>query len=223
VAQNRRRCNTGKSVKNKEIHRKWNPRLAVFQTVAVKRIKLSDPDDSSNVIRDIDSHRTKKPTRTEAQRDSSADLQTGRNIVGLQLQLRMGTVPKKQAYVFHELKPDNKQIHTSTILFRCPVPESLINSVRTGASIVDDFATLFWTWFPSGRPPGLVVRTTFFRSIQRIRVRHPVRCSNGMGNRSRPAQNRRFRSVAEHSHLRAIPANIWQQQARRYNYRYRCR
>ncbi|VEU36354.1 unnamed protein product [Pseudo-nitzschia multistriata] len=37
VAQNRRRCNTGKSPENKEIHWKRGPQLSLFQNVAVKR------------------------------------------------------------------------------------------------------------------------------------------------------------------------------------------
>jgi len=166
VAQNRRRCNTGKSSKDREIHRKRNPQVALFQTVAVKRVKLSDsdsdPDDSSNANANANTHantRYRLAPYEEADEDGNATrficrFSNGEETLSVfNFNYEWASYRKKQTYVFHERESDNKQIHTSTILFRCPVPKSLINSVRTGESVVDDFATLFLDLVPIRTPP----------------------------------------------------------------------
>jgi hypothetical protein len=48
---------------------------------------------------------------------------------------------------------DNKQIHTSQLMFKCPVPEHLVETVRSGASVQDDWATLFVDLIPIRTPP----------------------------------------------------------------------
>lgn len=48
---------------------------------------------------------------------------------------------------------DNKSIHTSQLIFQCPVPESLVDIVREGTSVVEDQATLFVSLVPIRTPP----------------------------------------------------------------------
>lgn len=150
VAQNRRRCNTGKSKENKEIHRKRGPQLSLFQTVAVKRI--SSPDDSSGT-------RYRLSTHEEADEDGVATrficrFSTGEETLSVfNFSYEWSAYRKRQSVMFHEDQADNKQIQTSQLLFRCPVPESLVETVRTGESVKNDFATLFVDLVPIRTPP----------------------------------------------------------------------
>jgi len=150
VAQNRRRCNTGRSAKNKEIHRRRGPQLSLFENVAVKRVRNSDSD--SGIRYRLSSHE-------EADEDGTATrficrFSNGEETLSVfNFSYEWASVRKRQSYMFHEHESDNKQIHTSQLLFRCPVPESLVESVRTGASVVDDFATIFFDLVPIRTPP----------------------------------------------------------------------
>jgi len=149
VAQNRRRCNTGKSPANKEIHRKRGPQLSLFQNVAVKRIE--DPDSTSTRYR-LASHE-------EADEDGMATrficrFSNGEETLSVfNFSYEWASHRKRQNVVFHENDSDNKQIHTSQLLFRCPVPESLVETVRMGESVKDDYATLFFDLVPIRTPP----------------------------------------------------------------------
>eukprot|EP00536_Pseudo-nitzschia_multiseries_P008352 jgi/Psemu1/197812/e_gw1.210.15.1 len=154
VAQNRRRCNTGKSAKNKEIHRKRGPQLALFENVPVKRLSdsHSDSDSASGTRYRLSSHE-------EADEDGAATrficrFSNGEETLSVfNFSYEWAAFRKRQQYMFHEFESDNKQIHSSQLLFRCPVPESLVESVRTGASVVDDFATIFFDLVPIRTPP----------------------------------------------------------------------
>jgi hypothetical protein len=149
VAQNRRRCNTGKSPENKEIHRKRGPQLSLFQNVAVKR--TSDSDSTTPRYR-LASHE-------EADEDGVATrficrFSNGEETLSVfNFSYEWASFRKNQRVIFHELESDNKQIHTSQLLFRCPVPESLVETVRTGESVKDDYATIFMDLVPIRTPP----------------------------------------------------------------------
>jgi len=149
VAQNRRRCNTGKSGRNKEIHRKRGPQLALFQNAAVKRIRY--PGSTSTRYR-LSSHE-------EADEDGIATrficrFSNGEETLSVfNFSYEWASYRKRQQVIFHENESDNKQIHTSQLLFRCPVPESLVETVRTGASVKDDYATIFMDLVPIRTPP----------------------------------------------------------------------
>jgi len=149
VAQNRRRCNTGKSPENKEIHRKRGPQLSLFENVAVKRV--SEPGSTDTRYR-LSSHE-------EADEDGTATrficrFSNGEETLSVfNFSYEWASHRKRQRVMFHEDESDNKQIHTSQLLFQCPVPESLIETVRTGASVIDDYATIFMDLVPIRTPP----------------------------------------------------------------------
>lgn len=149
VAQNRRRCNTGKSPRDKEIHRKRGPQLSLFQNVAVKRVRGPD----------FTTPRYRLASHEEADDDGTATrficrFSNGEETLSVfNFSYEWASYRKKQNVIFHESESDNKQIHTSQILFRCPVPKTLTETVRTGASVRDDFATLFMDLVPIRTPP----------------------------------------------------------------------
>lgn len=149
VAQNRRRCNTGKSPTNKEIHRKRGPQLSLFQNAAVKRIQ--DPDSKSTRYR-LASHEEADEDGTETRficRFSNGE----ETLSVFNFSYEWAAYRKRQSVIFHEHDSDNKQIHTSQLLFRCPVPESLVETVRKGGSIINDSATIFMDLIPIRTPP----------------------------------------------------------------------
>jgi len=59
---------------------------------------------------------------------------------------------KRQKHTF-KIDDDVKSVHTSQLIFRCPVPKSLQEKVRSGESVVNDFATLFVDVIPIRTPP----------------------------------------------------------------------
>jgi len=56
-----------------------------------------------------------------------------------------------------------KSVHLTQFLFRCPVPEHLIESVRTGESVKDDWATIFVDIIPIRTPPRYGVSSEFLQ------------------------------------------------------------
>ncbi len=149
VAQNRRRCNTGKSEENKEIHRKRGPQLSLFQSVAVKQI--NGPDSPTPQYR-LASHEEADEAGMETRficRFSNGE----ETLSVFNFSYEWSAYRKRQRYMFHEFESDNKQLQTSQLLFRCPVPDSLVETVRTGSSVVDDFATIFMDLVPIRTPP----------------------------------------------------------------------
>ncbi len=149
VAQNRRRCNTGKSPENKEIHRKRGPQLSLFQSVAVK--KIDSPDSASSQYR-LASHEEADEEGMETRficRFSNGE----ETLSVFNFSYEWASHRKRQQVIFHEHESDNKQIHTSQLLFKCPVPDSLVDTVRTGESVVDDYATIFMDLVPIRTPP----------------------------------------------------------------------
>jgi hypothetical protein len=61
---------------------------------------------------------------------------------------------KNHKQTFTELgKWDLKSLHTTQLVFQCPVPAHLQQTVREGSSVVDDFATMFVDIIPIRTPP----------------------------------------------------------------------
>ena len=60
---------------------------------------------------------------------------------------------KGYKYTFTEEGFDNHMIWSSQLQFKCPVPPSLVETVKSGSSVVDDHATLFVDVVPIRTPP----------------------------------------------------------------------
>ena len=58
-----------------------------------------------------------------------------------------------------------KSVHLSQFLFRCPVPEHLIETVRSGDSVKDDRASLFVDVIPIRTPPRYGRANQFFQPM----------------------------------------------------------
>ena len=153
VAQNKRRCKTGRSSKEKEIYQHLAPQVALFQHVSVKRIHQAGDKDSSST-----STRYRLASHDEADQDGMATrficrFSNGEETLSVfNFSYEWASHRKRQRVVFHKNETDNKQIHTSQLLFRCPVPASLVETVRTGTSVVEDWATIFLDIIPIRTP-----------------------------------------------------------------------
>ncbi|KAG7349255.1 glycosyltransferase family 92 protein [Nitzschia inconspicua] len=150
VAQNKRRCRTGTTEKEKKIAAHMAPQVALFQHVAVKRIK----DDNSN-----EEPRYRLTGHEDADEDGMATrficrFSNGEETLSIfNFSYEWASYRKKMRQMFHKDGRDNKQIHTSQLLFQCPVPESLVETIRTGVSVINDYATLFVDIVPIRTPP----------------------------------------------------------------------
>ena len=159
VAQNKRRCHTGTTPAEKEILHHTEPQAALFQQLAVKRItdqngetryQLTDHDNA-----DPDGMATRficrfKPTMQET-------------LSVYNINYEYTAWRKGQKGMFTKEGRDNKSIFTSQLLFQCPVPEDLQETIRTGTSVQpNDMATIFVDVIPMRTPVRYTSPNIFF-------------------------------------------------------------
>eukprot|EP00546_Thalassionema_frauenfeldii_P003381 CAMPEP_0178935780 /NCGR_PEP_ID=MMETSP0786-20121207/24748_1 /TAXON_ID=186022 /ORGANISM="Thalassionema frauenfeldii, Strain CCMP 1798" /LENGTH=639 /DNA_ID=CAMNT_0020613991 /DNA_START=370 /DNA_END=2286 /DNA_ORIENTATION=+ len=146
VAQNKRRCDTGKNEKDRKIIMERQPQLSLFQHVPVKRVKDGRYSLSSHEEADPDGVETRficrfKPTGEET-------------LSRFNLNYDYVAYRKSHKQLFtKEGRWDIKSLHTSQLLFQCPVPDHLQKQVSDGSSVINDFATLFVDIVPIRTPP----------------------------------------------------------------------
>ena len=155
VAQNKRRCKTGKSDKEKEIYLRLSAQVSLFQHVPVKRL---DQSGSTTATATGSTTRYRLASHEDADDDGMQTrficrFSNGEETLSVfNFSYEWASFRKKQLVMFHEDTSDNKQIHTSQLLFRCPVPKALVEKIRTGSSVKDDFATIFLDIVPIRTP-----------------------------------------------------------------------
>lgn len=146
VAQNKRRCKTGS--KERDIMAFMAPQAALFQHVSVRRVqvdgvtryKLASHEDA-----DSDGLATRficrfKPSMQETLSEYNFDYD-------------WTSVRKRYRVSFAEDEGGIKQIHTTQLIFRCPVPTKLQSIIRDGSSVKDDWASLFVDLIPIRTAP----------------------------------------------------------------------
>lgn len=148
VAQNKRRCKTGKN--EQDILKAMQPQAALFQHVPVQRVKVKRDNATRYKIvpyeqADPDGITTRficrfKPTMQETLSVHNFDYD-------------WTSYRKRYKNSFSPEDGGIKSIHTTQLIFRCPVPEDLQESIRTGASVKDDWATLFVDLITIRTPP----------------------------------------------------------------------
>jgi len=150
VAENRRRCHTGTTDKELEILFKTQPSAALFQHVPVKRIHEEGQQEpryrlSSHEEADPDGVATRFICRFKPSMEETLSV--------FNFDYDWAAHRKKQKATFKFEDGGIKSVHTAQLLFKCPVPESLQEKIRTGETIVDDFATIFLDLIPIRTPP----------------------------------------------------------------------
>jgi hypothetical protein len=153
VAKNKRRCHTGTTPDEMEILEHMAPQVALFQHVPLRKTDNNNNSSSRSPRFRLASHEEADPesiaTRFICRFQPSGEITFSEfnndyEWVGYRKRLKK---------MFNENGRDNKQIHTSQLLFKCPIPPSLVDLVQTGASVVDDWATLFVDLIPVRTPP----------------------------------------------------------------------
>lgn len=154
VAQNKRRCRTGTTKADVAAVRKFEPQITLFQHVPIKRLdKTTTAEEqryrlASHEDADPDTVATRFLCRFTS--DNGLDETT---FSEFNFDYEWASLRKHQKVLYHENGRDTKQVHTSQLLFRCPVPSSLQETIRDGSSVVDDYATLFVDVIPIRTPP----------------------------------------------------------------------
>ena len=169
VAQNRRRCRTGvKKLNETDIMMRMQPQVALFQHVPVTRIHptTTTTTNKNHSDRTTTTTTTSKTTRyrlssyQEADPDGIATRFICRFKPSMDETLSVfnfdydwTSYRKRYRNTFQKYDGGIKSIHTSQLLFQCPVPEHLQETIRTGTSIRNDWATLFVDIIPIRTPP----------------------------------------------------------------------
>ena len=153
VAQNKRRCQTGTTPDQIDILEKMQPQLSLFQHVPIKRIRIGSSDDKEEIRYKLTSHEEADPDGVETRFICRfSDGQETLSQFNFDYEYVAKRKRMKQTFTQSGHK-DTKSIHTSQLIFKCPVPENLVHTVREGISVVDDQATLYLSLIPVRTPP----------------------------------------------------------------------
>ena len=150
VAQNKRRCQAGTTPDQLDILEKMQPQLSLLQHVPVQRIKEKDDE----IRYKLSSHEDADPDGIETRFICKfSDGQETLSRFNFNYEYAAKRKNNKQLFTKDGHK-DNKSIHTSQLIFMCPVPTNLVDTVRDGTSVIDDdHATLFVSLIPIRTPP----------------------------------------------------------------------
>lgn len=156
VAQNKRRCHTGTTAHDTETLQHTQPQLSLFQHVPIQRIQQPTEQDGQEQEQRyrLSSHEDADPDGMETRficrfKPSMEETLSVHNIPYEYITFRKG---HKQTFT-ERGKWDIKSLHTTQLIFQCPVPASLQQTVREGTSVVNDYATMFVDLIPIRTPP----------------------------------------------------------------------
>jgi hypothetical protein len=154
VAQNKRRCKNGSQ--EKHILAQQQPQAALFQHVSVRNVTTATgetryrlcPHEGADVVATRFICRYKiDGSETFSEYNFDYDWTAHR---------------KRYNFSFREDDAGIKAIHTSQLTFRCPVPPHLVDRIRTGETVQNDYATLFFDLIPIRTPPRFGVPNAYF-------------------------------------------------------------
>lgn len=164
IAQNRRRCNTGATFAH--IKKRLQPNVALFQHVPVKRVG-QDSDKEGHPTKE---NRYRLSSHADADKDGIETRFICRFKPSMEETLSVFNVDydyhtwrKGYTATFTEEGFDNHMIWSSQLIFQCPIPPSLQETIRLGTSIKNDYATLFVDLIPIRTPPRYGKPTQFLQ------------------------------------------------------------
>jgi hypothetical protein len=156
VAQNLRRCQTGRG--DADVIRARAGQAALFQHVPVKRVVLDEQT------------RYQLTTHDQADADGVATrfvckFSNGQETLSV-FHFDYDWIAHRKRYRGTFIEDDGgiKSIHTSQLIFSCPIPDELQDAVRTGRHVTpDDWTTLFLDLVPLRTPPRYGPADQFFQ------------------------------------------------------------
>ena len=161
VAQNKRRCKTGSTTEERDILMFMQPQAALFQHVPVKRVQMMDYNSNNN---NNDNGRPSPRYQLVPYEQADADGMVTRFICRFKPSMEetlsvfnfdydWTSLRKRYKVAFNKDEGGIKSIHTTQLLFKCPVPEQLQETIRTGAAVQNDWTSLFVDVIPIRTPP----------------------------------------------------------------------
>jgi len=147
IAQNKRRCHTGTAFK--DLKRHLQPQAALFQNIAVKKFT----DSNSTMRYKLSSYEEADPDGVETRficRFKPSMIET---LSTYPFNYDYATFRKRYSSSFTEGGFDNHMLWSSQLLFDCPVPTELQELIKSGETVIDDYATLFLDLIPIRTPP----------------------------------------------------------------------
>ena len=160
VAQNRRRCHTGTTESEKKLLHLTQPNIALFQHVPIKRLKTADGNEtryrlSSHEQADPDGIATRficrfKPSMQETLSVYNFDYDYAEH-------------RKRVKHTFQYNDGGILSVRLSQFIFRCPVPANLVDVVKSGESLKNDWATIFVDLVPVRTPPRYGLANEFLQ------------------------------------------------------------
>ena len=152
VAQNKRRCQTGTTPDQLGILEQMQPQIALFQHVPLKRVDAQE-NGEDEIRYKLSPHEDADPDGIETRFICSfSDGQETLSQFNFDYDYVAKRKGNKQTFT-EEGHKDVKSLHTSQLIFKCPVPENLVSTIREGTSVVNDQATLFFSLTPVRTPP----------------------------------------------------------------------
>lgn len=164
IAQNKRRCRTGTTTQDMQVLAQTEPQVALFQHVAVQRINQTSHGLGGTTApryRLVD-HEHADPDGMETRFICRFQPSGEETLSVYNFNYEWASYRKRIKQMFTPDGRDNKQVHTSQLTFLCPVPNSLVETIRTGASVQDDYASLFIDLIPIRTPPRYGPPSAFF-------------------------------------------------------------
>ena len=146
IAENKRRCHTGqKTIELRNLSAHMQPQVSLFQHVPLKRVNNTRYRLASHEDADDDALQTRficrfKPTMQETLSTFYVDYE-------------YATYRKRRGLLFKKDNQDYNNVWNAQLMFSCPVPDDLQEIVRSGESVIDDYATLFVDLVPVRTPP----------------------------------------------------------------------
>lgn len=145
VAQNKRRCQTGKLFSKEK--KFFQPNAALFQHVPVKRVSVDGEQRYQ-----LTDHNTADPDGIETRficRFKTIDNdQTYETLSLHNVNYDFHTVRKGYKSTFTKEGFDNHMIWTSQLVFKCPIPDHMVEKIRLGKSVMNDYALFFVDLIP---------------------------------------------------------------------------
>lgn len=158
VAQNKRRCHTGTTDSENAILAQMQPQEAIFQHVAVKRLRIN-----GEVRYQLTSHEEADPDGIATRFICRFKPNMEETLSVFNVDYDYAAWRKGHKRTFTQEGHDIKSIYTSQLLFQCPVPETLQELFRTGATVKADFASHFLDIIPIRTPVRYGAPNQFFQ------------------------------------------------------------
>lgn len=147
VAQNKRRCKNGS--KEKHILAQQQPQAALFQHISLQRVG----DDAGEPRFRLVPHEEADPDALSTRFICRFKPSNAITLSDYNFDYDWTAYRKSYKLSFNEDDAGIKAIHSTQLIFRCPVPEDLQHTIRKGQHVDNDWTKLFVDLIPVRTPP----------------------------------------------------------------------